>query len=130
MRLTREEIKNNYNKFNTFISSVFNIIKSKNILTLDLSQVSGDDYDKRIIKIITPYLYDLLENNNSIIRLDLSKNHLKNDIVKNIFNSLLKNNNLKLENINLSYTKISEIYFIIDFLLQNKTIKSINLSNN
>ena len=125
-----EKIKENYyNKFNSFIKTIFDIIKNKNISSLNLSNVTKNNYDKRVHKIVFSNLYDLLENDNSLLNLDLSKNKLQNNI-KGILNRLSKNNNLKLENINLSHTSLNDIDLIINFLIQNRTMKKIDLSNN
>jgi len=121
--------ENYYNKFNSFIKTIFDIIKSKNISSLNLSNVTKNNYDKRVHNIVFSNLYVLLENNNSLLNLDLSKNKLKNNI-KDLINIISKNNNLKLENINLSYTSLNDIDIIINFLMQNRTIKKIDLSNN
>ena len=122
-------IEDYYNKFNSFIITIFDIIKSKNITSLNLSNVTKNNYDKRIHNIVFSNLYALLENNNSLLNLDLSKNKLKNNI-KDLLNIISKNANLKLENINLSYTSLYDIDLIINFLMQNRTIKKIDLSNN
>ena len=113
---------------NNFSKDMFKIISNSlqfnNIIleNLDLSYCLFNDVKDDTL--------NFLLTNKTIKILNLSHTNFSKDMIKIILNFLQHNNNIILENLDLSYCLINDVKDIFNFLLTNKTLKKINLSNN